>query len=118
MPKKTMTFEEAMARLEEILNALETGSETLDASLKLYEEGIRFKGDITRISYIRKCLTHGIKAYLLGAGKIMKIGYIINVMHVEAPKRLAAYLADSKIGLSARQGNVTYVKANGKRLGI
>lgn len=40
MPKKTMTFEEAMARLEEILNALETGSETLDASLKLYEEGI------------------------------------------------------------------------------
>ncbi len=40
MPKKTMTFEAAMARLEEILNALEGGTETLDASLKLYEEGI------------------------------------------------------------------------------
>ena len=29
-----------MARLEEILRALESGSEGLDASLKLYEEGI------------------------------------------------------------------------------
>ena len=40
MAKKAMTFEAAMARLEEILNALESGTETLDASLKLYEEGI------------------------------------------------------------------------------
>ncbi len=35
-----MTFEAAMKRLEEILEALEGGTETLDASLKLYEEGI------------------------------------------------------------------------------
>ena len=40
MAKKAMTFEAAMTRLEEILNALESGTETLDASLKLYEEGI------------------------------------------------------------------------------
>ena len=40
MTKKTMTFEAAMARLEEILHMLESGSEGLDASLKLYEEGI------------------------------------------------------------------------------
>jgi exodeoxyribonuclease VII small subunit len=40
MTKKTVTFEEAMARLEEILRALESGSEGLDSSLKLYEEGI------------------------------------------------------------------------------
>ena len=35
-----------MARLEEILHALENGSESLDASLKLYEEGV---------SLIRSC---------------------------------------------------------------
>lgn len=41
--KKTnneMTFESAMARLEEIVNMLESGKATLDDSLGLYEEGI------------------------------------------------------------------------------
>ena len=38
--KKNITFEAAMARLEEILRALEGGSEDLDTSLKLYEEGV------------------------------------------------------------------------------
>ena len=37
---KKMTFEAAMARLEEILRALESGGESLDSSLKLYEEGV------------------------------------------------------------------------------
>ena len=37
---KKMTFEAAMARLEEILHALESGAENLDTSLKLYEEGV------------------------------------------------------------------------------
>ena len=40
MAKKQMTFEESMERLEEVLCRLENGNETLDASLKLYEEGI------------------------------------------------------------------------------
>ncbi len=40
MAKKMMPFETAMERLEEILYALENGGESLDASLKLYEEGI------------------------------------------------------------------------------
>lgn len=40
MAKKEMSFEAAMARLEEILHQLESGSEGLDNSLKLYEEGI------------------------------------------------------------------------------
>ena len=40
MTKKQMTFEESMERLEEVLCRLENGNETLDASLKLYEEGI------------------------------------------------------------------------------
>ena len=40
MTKKTITFEAAMERLEEITRLLESGSEGLDASLKLYEEGV------------------------------------------------------------------------------
>ncbi len=39
--KKQPTFEEAMAQLEEIVKKLETGEETLDESLKLFEEGAR-----------------------------------------------------------------------------
>ena len=35
-----MTFEVAMARLEEIVRALENGGEGLDRSLGLFEEGI------------------------------------------------------------------------------
>lgn len=38
--KKTITFEAAMERLEEITRLLESGSEGLDNSLKLYEEGV------------------------------------------------------------------------------
>lgn len=33
-----LTFESAMSRLEEITTILEEGTQTLDASLKLYEE--------------------------------------------------------------------------------
>ena len=47
MTKKTITFEAAMERLEEITRLLESGSEGLDASLKLYEEGV---------SLIRLCM--------------------------------------------------------------
>ena len=36
-----MTFESAMARLEEIVALLESGSCSLDESLKLFEEGTR-----------------------------------------------------------------------------
>ena len=40
MTKKTITFEAAMERLEEITRILESGAEGLDESLKLYEEGV------------------------------------------------------------------------------
>lgn len=40
MPKKNMTFEASLERLEEILRALESGDATLDGMLKLYEEGV------------------------------------------------------------------------------
>lgn len=47
--KKTVDFEASMERLEEIVRALENGSEGLDGSLKLYEEGI---------SLVRFCSEH------------------------------------------------------------
>ncbi len=37
---ETMKFEEAIARLEEIVHLLESGSAPLDTSLALYEEGV------------------------------------------------------------------------------
>lgn len=37
----TMTFEQAMERLEQIVSALESGKCTLDESLKLFEEGTK-----------------------------------------------------------------------------
>ena len=40
MENKTLNFEQAMERLEEIVRSLENCSATLDESLKLYEEGI------------------------------------------------------------------------------
>lgn len=41
MPKKDkQTFEEDLARLSEIVTALEEGPETLDEMLALYEEGV------------------------------------------------------------------------------
>ena len=40
MAEKEMSFEAAMARLEEIVRALDNGSAGLDDSLGLFEEGI------------------------------------------------------------------------------
>ncbi len=37
---ENMTFEAAMARLEEIVRALEGGNAPLDSSLALFEEGV------------------------------------------------------------------------------
>ena len=36
-----LNFEESLARLEEIVKALESGEKSLDDSMKLYEEGVR-----------------------------------------------------------------------------
>ncbi len=40
MAKKIQSFEEAMERLEGIIQALESGDAPLEETLKLYEEGI------------------------------------------------------------------------------
>jgi exodeoxyribonuclease VII small subunit len=39
--KKEQTFEQAMQRLQEIVQLLENGDANLDESLKLFEEGAR-----------------------------------------------------------------------------
>ena len=41
MPKKELTFEKAMDRLEEIVSLLESGDSPLDESLSLFEEGVK-----------------------------------------------------------------------------
>ena len=38
--KKKMSFEKALARLEEIVRAMESGDAMLDKSLALFEEGV------------------------------------------------------------------------------
>ncbi len=41
MPKKELSFEKAMERLEEIVASLEGGECPLEESLKLFEEGVK-----------------------------------------------------------------------------
>lgn len=44
--KEKMTFEEKLARLEEIVSKIENGSCSLEESLKLYEEGNKLIKDL------------------------------------------------------------------------
>lgn len=41
MAKKSVTFEESMVRLDEIVKALEKGDVALEDSIKLFEEGTK-----------------------------------------------------------------------------
>lgn len=47
MAEKKLTFEQAMARLEEIVAQLEAGDQPLDQSLALYEEGAKLMKQCT-----------------------------------------------------------------------
>ena len=40
MAKKKLNFEELLNKLEDIVMKLESGEETLESTLKLYEEGV------------------------------------------------------------------------------
>ena len=40
-PDADMSFEAALAQLEEIVRKLEAGDQTLDDAIRLYEEGVR-----------------------------------------------------------------------------
>ena len=51
MAKKTKSFEEALSRLEEIVDAMEEGELSLDETVKLYRRrgnGIRMLGEAFR----------------------------------------------------------------------
>lgn len=45
MPAKKKTFEESMARLEEIVSRLEKGEAPLDESIALFEEGTKLAAE-------------------------------------------------------------------------
>ena len=50
--RKKKTFESSLARLEEIVKAMESGEAMLDETLSLYEEGIKL------IQFCTKALDH------------------------------------------------------------
>ena len=49
MAVKKQSFEQAMGRLEEIVNRLERGECGLDESLKLFEEGAKLAGQCNQM---------------------------------------------------------------------
>lgn len=49
MAKKSITFEESMKRLDEIVSALESGEVSLEESLKLFEEGTKLSAKCTEL---------------------------------------------------------------------
>lgn len=46
--KDNMTFEEALARLEDISDMLQSGEVALDEVLKLYEEGVKLSQECAK----------------------------------------------------------------------
>ncbi len=57
MPKKELTFEEAIEKLESIVDSLENGDFPLEESLKLYEEGVKLVSICTtKINNVEKSI--------------------------------------------------------------
>ena len=77
--ERNMTFEEAIARLEEIVRALESGSAPLDESLALFEEGVglvklcneRLDGAEQKVRLLTKN-PDGSVCYLIGVRKAIR----------------------------------------------
>ncbi|NRB01912.1 MAG: exodeoxyribonuclease VII small subunit [Rhodobacteraceae bacterium] len=63
-PVTDMTFEQAMAELEQVLNQLERGDVALDDSIKLYERGAALKA---RCEQMLKEAEEKVAAITLGA---------------------------------------------------
>lgn len=49
MNQNNKTFEESMARLEQIVRAMERGDVPLEESLKLFQEGTQLVGSCTKL---------------------------------------------------------------------
>lgn len=75
MPKKELSFEEAMEKLEEIVNSLESGDFALEESLKLYEEGVKLVNLCNKkISNVEK----SIKILLNSDGELVEEDFVSN----------------------------------------
>jgi len=64
MSKKNKSFEESMARLEQIVRAMEKGDVPLDEALKLFQEGTELVRDCGKLLdeaelQVKKILTAG-----------------------------------------------------------
>lgn len=64
MSKKSKTFEESMARLEQIVRAMEQGNVPLEESLKLFQEGTELVRSCSKLLddaqlHIQKVMTAG-----------------------------------------------------------
>lgn len=49
MPKKSVTFEASMVRLDEIVKTLEKGDVALEESMRLFEEGIKLSAKCSEL---------------------------------------------------------------------
>lgn len=49
MSRKSVTFEESMTRLDEIVKALEAGDVPLEESMKLFEEGTKLSASLGKL---------------------------------------------------------------------
>ena len=75
MPKKEITFEEAIEKLEEIVNSLESGDFALEESLKLYEEGVKL------VNLCNKKITNvenSVKILMNSDGELVEEDFISN----------------------------------------
>lgn len=76
MPKKEITFEEAIDKLEEIVNSLESGDFALEESLKLYEEGVKLVNLCNKkIENVEK----SVKILLNSAGELIEEDFVSDV---------------------------------------
>ena len=89
MAEKKLTFEQAMARLEEIVAQMEAGEQPLDQSLALYEEGAKL---------MKQCAAMLDKA---GLDAIVEVDGGVNV---NTGRQLAAAGADMLVAGSALYG--------------
>lgn len=75
MAKTELSFEEAIKKLEEIVNSLENGDFALEESLKLYEEGVKL------VNLCNKKITNvekSIKILLNSDGELIEEDFVSN----------------------------------------
>lgn len=74
MAEKKLTFEQAMARLEEIVVRLESGDHPLEESLALYEEGAkRMKQCLTMLDKAEQKVS---KLRLEDTGELQEVPFV------------------------------------------